>query len=150
MKAAMPVIVLALLSGCATSPPVSAVRPDPTKEPWYDQTVQELAAMVREAEADFAQGKRDDAAALIVKAEPLVGRLLAVSQPTVAAAEAASDLDDLYGRMLLTNRHYGEARLFFQKNLSRWKHWQPQTPETARRFEQATAAIAECDRHIVE
>jgi hypothetical protein len=62
--------------------------------------------------------------------------------------EEASDLDDLYGRMLLANRHYGGARLLFQKNLARWKHWQPQTPETARRLKQAESAIAECDRHL--
>jgi hypothetical protein len=66
------------------------------------------------------------------------------------AAIAASDQDDLYGRMLLSNRHYGWARLLFQKILSRWKHWQPQTPETARLLKQAESAIAECDRHILE
>jgi hypothetical protein len=140
---------LAFLAGCA-APSVEPPPPDATKEPAYEQTVHLLASMNREAEADFAQGKKDAAAELIVKGEPMVGRLLAVPQPTVAAAEAASDLDDLYGRMLLSNRHYGDARLLFQKNLSRWKHWQPQTPETARRLQQAVAAIAECDRHIVE
>jgi hypothetical protein len=148
MKTALALCV-ALLAGCAT-PPVQPPAPDATKTPEYDQTVQLVASMNREAETDFAQGKKDAAAALIVKGEPLVKRLLAVPQPTVAAAEAASDLDDLYGRMLLSNRHYGDARLLFQKNLSRWKHWQPQTPETGRRFEQAAAAIAECDRRIVE
>jgi len=140
---------VALLTSCATAP-VESSKPDPTKEPWYAQTVQQLAAMNREAEDDFAKGRKDEAAKLIVDGEPLVSRLLDVPQPTVAAAEAASDLDDLYGRMLLSNRHYGEARLLFQKNLSRWKHWQPQTPETARRLQQAASAIAECDRHIVE
>ena len=79
-----------------------------------------------------------------------MARLLAVPNPTLEAAVAASDLDDLYGRMLLSNRHYGWARLQFQKNLSRWKHWQPQTPETARLRQQAESAIAECDRHILE
>ena len=76
--------------------------------------------------------------------------MLAVPNPTFEAAVAASDLDDLYGRMLLSNRHYGWARLQFQKNLSRWKHWQPQTPDTARLMKQAESGIAECDRHILE
>jgi hypothetical protein len=143
------VLAVAILTGCASAP-ANLPKPDPTREAWYDQTVQQLTAMTREAEADFAAGKRDDAAALIVKGEPLVSRVLAVPQPTVAAAEAASDLDQLYGQMLLSNRHYGDARLFFQKNLARWKYWQPQTPETARRLQQAVAAIAECDRHIAE
>jgi hypothetical protein len=79
-----------------------------------------------------------------------MARLLSVPRPTLEAAEAASDLDQLYGRMLLSNRHYGWARLMFQKNLARWKHWQPQTPETSRRFQQAVSAIAECDKHILE
>ncbi|MDD1679966.1 MAG: hypothetical protein LUO93_12380, partial [Methanomicrobiales archaeon] len=117
---------------------------------WYAQTVQQLAAMNREAEDDFAKGRKDEAAKLIVDGEPLVSRLLAVPQPTIAAAEAASDRLDLYGRMLLSNRHYGDARLLFQQNLSRWRHWQPQTPETTRRMQQAQSAIAACDRHIIE
>jgi hypothetical protein len=75
-------------------------------------------------------------------------RLLDVRQPTLGAAEAASDLDDLYGRMLLSNRHYEWAEFLFQKNRSRWKNWNPQTPETARRQKQAEAGIEECDRHI--
>ena len=77
-----------------------------------------------------------------------MSRLLSVPRPTLEATEAASDLDDLYGRMLLANRHYGWARLQFQKNLARWRHWQPETSETVRRLEKAKAAIAECDRHL--
>lgn len=106
--------------------------------------------MNREADSAFAARESDQAAALIEKGQPLVARLLAVPNPTFGAAVAASDLDDLYGRMLLSNRHYGWARLQFQKNLSRWKHWQPQTPDTVRLMKQAESAIAECDRHILE
>ena len=106
--------------------------------------------MNREAESLFRSGKRDQAAATIQKAEPLMNRLVSVPRPTLAATEAASDLDQLYGRMLLSNRHYGWARLQFQKNLARWKYWRPQTPETARRFKQAQDAIAECDRHLLK
>jgi len=62
----------------------------------------------------------------------------------------ASDLDDLYGQMLLSNRNYGWARLFFQKNLARWKNWKPQTPDTAARLKQAQDAIAECDRRMLD
>ena len=146
MKAAL--VALLLVTGCAPAP--EATKPDPTKAPDYQQTTQRLAAMMREAEADFKAGQKDEAAKLIVDGQPLLKRLLDVSQPPVAAAEAASDLDDLYARMLLSNRHYGDARLLFQQNVSRWRHWQPQTPETARRMRQAIAAIAECDRHILE
>jgi hypothetical protein len=138
------ILFAALLAGCSgsTSPH------DVTRELWYQQTVAQVAQMNREAENFFKGGKPDQAAATIEKAEPLVRRLLGISHPSVEAAQAASDLDDLYGRMLLSNRHYGWARLQFQKNLSRWKHWTPQTPDTERRVKLALAEIAECDRHI--
>jgi hypothetical protein len=110
--------------------------------------VEQLAAMNREAEDAYRRGDSERAAALTEKGEPLMKRLLSVERPTLGAAEAASALDDLYGRMLLGNRHYGWARLQFQKNLARWKHWTPQTPDTARRLKQAESAIAECDRHL--
>jgi hypothetical protein len=109
-----------------------------------------LTALNREAEGAFASGKPDQAAALIEKGQPLMARVLTVAQPTLQATIAASDLDQLYGRMLLSNRHYGWARLLFQKNLARWKHWQPRTADADRRLQQAEDAIAECDRHIVE
>jgi hypothetical protein len=141
------VLALAFLASCEQAP---APPRDATKEPWYRDALEQLTAMNREADSAFAAGKSDQAAALIEKGQPLVARLLAVPNPTFEAAVAASDLDDLYGRMLLSNRHYGWARLLFQKNLSRWKHWQPQTPETSRLLRQAESAIAECDRHIVE
>jgi hypothetical protein len=140
---------LSLLAACA-SPPGETAKADPTKEAGYEQTLQRLIALNHEAKNNFSSGKKEEAGKLVVDGEALASRLLAVPEPTVAAAEAASDVDDLYGRMLLSNRHYGDARLLFQKNLSRWRHWQPPTAETARRLQQAVAAIAECDRHIVE
>ena len=140
--------LVALLTGCAAQKP--ALPADPTKEPWYGETVGQLVQLNREAENDFQSGKRDEAGALVEKGQPLMNRLLDVSHPTLEAAEAASDLDDLYGRMLLTNHHYGWARLFFQKNLARWKHWQPQTDETERRRKLADSRIAEVDKHLVD
>jgi hypothetical protein len=141
------ILAAAFLASCQQVP---APPRDATKEPWYHGTVEQLTAMNREADSAFAAGNSDQAAKLIEKGQPLVARLLAVPNPSLEAAVTASDLDDLYGRMLLSNRHYGWARLLFQKNLSRWKHWQPQTPETARLLKQAESAIAECDRHILE
>ena len=141
------ILAAAFLASCEQTP---APPRDATKEPWYRDTVEQLKAMNRDADNAFSAGKSDQAAALIQKGQPLAARLLDVPNPTFEAAVAASDLDDLYGRMLLSNRHYGWARLLFQKNLARWKHWQPQTPETARLLKQAESAIAECDRHILE
>lgn len=123
---------------------------DPVQEAWYRQATDQLAAADRQAEAYFKAGKADDASAVIQKSEPLAKKLLAVPKPTLEATEAAADLDDLYGRMLLSNRHYGWARLLFQKNLNRWKHWEPQTEETARRYKLAVSQIVECDKHIDE
>jgi hypothetical protein len=144
-------LVCMMLAGCAPSPaPVAPAQRDPTTERWYGQTVDELAAMNRQANEFFEKGKADEAAALIEKGEPLSGRLLSVREPTLAATEAASDLDQLYGEMLFSNKNYGWARLLFQKNTARWKHWMPQTAETARRLKQAESAIAECDRRISE
>jgi hypothetical protein len=104
--------------------------------------------MNRQAEARLREGKSDPAAALITQGQPLSLRLLAAPHPTLAAVEAASDLDQLYATMLLGNKNYGWARLAFQKNVSRWKYWKPQTPDTARRLKSAQDGIAECDRRL--
>ncbi len=142
------IMAAAVLSGCGSSGPAGSSGRDATSGPLYTHAVEQLAALNREAESDFANGKSDDAAALIEKGKPLETKLLSVSHPTLAAVEALSDRDQLYGRMLFSNRHYGWARLMFQKNLARWKYWKPQTADTERRFKDAQAAIDECDRHI--
>ena len=141
------ILAATLLAACEPAP---QPRRDAVQEPWYHQTTEQLTEMNREAVNFFETGKSDQAAELIEQGQPLMKRLLSVPRPTLEATEAASDLDELYGRMLLSNRHYGWARLLFQKNLARWKHWQPPTAETARRLQQAESAIAECDRHILE
>ncbi|MDQ6676587.1 MAG: hypothetical protein M3Z09_04750 [Acidobacteriota bacterium] len=140
---------MVFLAGCSSAPaPANSPKSDPTTEAWYGRSVNQLTALNREAESAFQSGKPDRAAALIQQGEPIRDRILSTPRTTIAAAEAASDLDDLYGRMLLANRHYGWARLLFQKNLARWKHWAPNTPESTRRFRQAESAIAECDRRL--
>lgn len=140
-----------LLAACGPSQaPVEKAQNDPTAEAWYGQTLSELVAIDRQAGEFFGKGKGDEAAALIEKGEPLSQRLLSVPKPTLAATEAASDLDQLYGQMLLSNHNYGWARLLFQRNLARWKTWKPPTPETSRRLKLAESQIAECDRHILQ
>jgi hypothetical protein len=140
-----------LLSGCAPAPapaPAPLPPPDPAAEAWYGPLTGQLAEMNRQAGALLHDGKNDQAAALITQGQPLANRLLTAPHPTLAAMEAASDLDHLYAGMLLGNKNYGWARLAFQKNVSRWKHWTPQTPETARRLKLAQDGIAECDRRM--
>jgi hypothetical protein len=140
-----------LLAACGETPKkVEAPPRDPTLDSSYGDAVAELAAAGREAKALIAAGKNDAAAAVITHGQPLIATVLAAPHPTLAAMEAASDLDELYGQMLLANKNYGWARMLFQKNRSRWMHWTPQTDETARRRQQADAAIAECDRAIAK
>ena len=142
-------LAVAILSACGPGPPPSTQAPkDETKEPWYAETVDKLAAQNREAAQLWKNGKADDAAALVQSGETQASRLLAVPRPTLAAMQDASDLDDLYGRMLFSNRNYGWARLFFQKNAARWKNWRPQTADTAARLKEALNGIDECDSKI--
>lgn len=148
MRSLLPIFAI-LLAACAPAPaPVPKPPPDPAAEDWYAPATAQLAAMNREAETLLRDGKSDRAAAVISKGQPLSSRLLAAPRPTLAAMEAASDLDQLYAGMLLGNRNYGWARLAFQKNVSRWKNWKPRTPESARRLNLAHDGIAECDRRM--
>jgi hypothetical protein len=143
------VIAALLLTGCGPdSPP--APQADVTTQAWYKDAVAQLAANAHAANEAFANHKADDAAALIEKGTPLETQVLGVPRPTLAAMEAASDLDDLYGRMLLSNQHYEWAMFLFQKCSARWKYWQPQSEETARRMKLADGEIAECNRRMTQ
>ena len=138
-----------LLAACAPAPPPPPKAPvDPVTEDWYAPATAQLAAMNREAEGLLKEGKSDRAAAVIVKGQEVESRLLAAPRPTLGAMEAASDLEQMYAGMLMDNKNYGWARLAFQKNVSRWKNWRPETEETARRRKLAQDGIAECDRRM--
>ena len=140
-----------LVGSCSpTQRAVEPAKPDPAQQPEYLAAVEQLAMLNREAEGLFQKSKREEAGALITKAQPLSAQVLSVPRPTLAGMEAASDHDDLYGRLLLTNKHYGWARLFFQKNLARWTNWKPQTQDTERRRKLAEDRIAECDRQLTK
>jgi hypothetical protein len=149
LLALLAILCSAFFTGCSSAPPPGSSR-DAAEPSWYAGVVDQLNQLNRDANSSFNEGKPDQAAELITKAQPLVSRLLNVPHPSLAAAEGASDLDDLYGRMLLSNRHYAWAITLFEKNRARWKNWSPQTPETARRLKQAETEIAECDRHMAE
>jgi hypothetical protein len=142
--------VLLLISVGCGSAPVPPPDQDATLPSWYARTVDQLTELNRRAEHAFETGKSDDAAAIIKEAQSLAARVLSVRRPTLEGAEAAADLDDLYGRMLLANRHYADAQLFFQKNRSRWKNWRPQTSDTERRLKLAESAIQECEKHLAD
>jgi hypothetical protein len=145
-------VALAMLCvSCAPAPPPAAAPAvDPTTESWYGEATTQLASAAKEARSLMDAGKFDAAGAAITNAQPLLNRVLAAPHPTLAAMEAASDLDDLYARMLLRNGQYGWARSFFQKNAARWKSWKPETPETIRRRQEAVAGLAETDRRMAQ
>ena len=148
MIARLATVALLLLAGCATSGPVEKKKPDPTRETAYGDAVEQLTAINLKAADLWKRGKSDEAAAAITSGQPVQARLLAAPQPTLAAMEAASDLDELYARMLQSNGHEGWARMLFQKNVVRWKAWRPQTAATERRLREAQQAVAECDRRL--
>ena len=152
MNRAFPMLLFAaaVLAGCGPSAPATAQAPkvDPTTEGWYAQSTERLTNMDRAAEKLFEAGRSGEAAAIVTSAQSLQTRLLAAPRPTLAAMEAIADLDRIYGRMLVSNGYFGSARLLFQKNVTRWKTWKPQTSETERRLQDANSDIAECDRHM--
>lgn len=142
-------VVALLLAGCQSQPPApvkTGAASDPTQEDWYQEETAQLAEMARQANRWFEQGKQDEAAALVMKGQPMIQKLLAVPRPTLAATEAATDIDDLYARMLFSNKNYGWARMMYQKNFSRWRHWKPETPESIARRERARAGLIACDK----
>src|SRR5580693_4658427 len=143
------VIAAILMAGCDSSPAPSP-QPDATPDAAYNRSAEQLAGLARAANEAFRNHKPDDAAALIEQGEPISEQLLSALHPTLAATEAASDLDDLYGRMLLSNRHYVWAQSMFQKNFARWKYWKPQTPDTARRMKEAAAEVDACERQMTK
>jgi hypothetical protein len=139
----------AVLAGCGpAATPAEQAKTDPAAEPWYAETAERLTKMDRAAEQLLQTGRLQEAAAIVTSGQSLQNRLLTAPRPTLAAMEAVADLDQLYGRMLISNGYYGSARLLFQKNVTRWKTWKSPTPETAQRLKQAQSAIAECDRHM--
>jgi hypothetical protein len=150
MNRAFPMLLFAAaaLAGCGPSMPAQAPKADPTTEAWYSESTERLTKIDRAAEQLFQTGHSQEAAAIVTSGISLQTRLLAAPRPTLAAMEAVADLDRIYGRMLVSNGYFGSARLLFQKNVTRWKTWKPQTPDTERRFKEANSDVAECDRHM--
>lgn len=146
LRAAVLLFAICLV-GCAPAPvSTKPPPPDPTKEAWYSEATSQLVAFNRELEESLKKRRMKLAADLITKAQPVANRLLSIPKPSLAATEAVSGFDHLYGRLLLANRQYGFARFQFQRNVARWKNWTPQTGESQRRLKLAESAIAECDR----
>ena len=142
-------IAAALLVDCGPSaPPAKTASADPTTESWYADGTKRLTDLDRAAAQLFQAGRTQEAEAIVTSAQALQTKLLAAPRPTFEAMEAIADFDRIYGKMLISNGYFGEARMLFMKNVTRWKTWKPQTPETERRLKEAAADIAECDKHM--
>ncbi|HEX3748890.1 MAG TPA: hypothetical protein VHW09_33430 [Bryobacteraceae bacterium] len=144
-----PLLAATLLAGCGA--PLRQSQPsttDTTSSPAYSEATQHLAGLDRAAAQYFQAGNAQEAEAIVSSALPVQTRLLAAPRPTLEAMEAVADLDRVYGKILISNGYIADARMLFQKNVTRWKTWKPQTDETARRLKEATADIAECDKHM--
>ena len=142
--------VLAFLQIVACAPPPeraeSTLRRDLSADQGYLDTIQRLSALNRKAAASLESGARDQAAALVKQGLPLSAELLQVNRPTLGAMEAVSDLDHLYGKLLLSKGYPVWARQMFVTNAVRWRQWKPESEDTLRRRREAEKAIAECDR----
>ena len=149
MNHALPWLTVAalLLGGCAPAP-VAAPKVDPATEGWYAEAVDRLTKIDRVTEQLFQNGRTQEAAALVTSGQSLQNRLLTAPRPGLEAMEAIADLDQVYGKLLVSNGYFGEARLLFQKNVTRWKTWKQKTPETESRLKMANEAMTECDRHM--
>lgn len=133
-----------------TKSSISNPATDPTRLPDYLATIEQLTTLNAAASGHMLAGRRQEAAALVTEGQPLAKELLSVSRPNLAAMEAVSDLDQIYGDLLLANRHTLYARQLFQRNVARWKHWKPQTEDTLRRLREAEDSIARCDLQRAE
>jgi hypothetical protein len=147
-RSSLAVFAAVLLTACGPAEAPKPQRPDATKEAWYAPATAQLAQLNQQASAALQAGKTDDASAIVQHAEGLAQRLISVPSPTYEATAAVSDRDELYGRMLMKNKHYGWARMEFQKNVARWRNWRPETEDSKRRREAAEALVAACDREL--
>jgi len=147
---ALLILLLGLLTACSQGPAEAPIKANPVEGAWYGEVLGQVKDLRAKAAKLVQEGKKDEAAAALKSAGPLVQRLLTVPSPTLEAALAASDIDQLYAQMLAGNRHYGWARMVFQKDAARWRNWTPQTEESLRRRKIAEAGMAECDRAIAK
>lgn len=139
-----------LASSCSTTAPR---RPEPAA-PKIDRTRQhaqlsELEGANRTAWDLFRQGQRTAAGDIVGRTDALSINLIGGDpSPSLAIMRAVSDHDELYGRLLMANHHWGHARHIIAKIENRWRLWQPQDDETRQRRAAAVALMRECDRHL--
>ncbi|BDC52662.1 hypothetical protein F183_A49770 [Bryobacterales bacterium F-183] len=97
----------------------------------------------------FDAGNLEAAGACVQRAKPIVAVLLQLPEPSLYAMHLAAEYDNLYGDMLFKNRHWGNAREFFQNNVMRFRSWDPPNEYTKGRLEEARRKVAECEKRML-
>lgn len=139
-------LAVSLWVSCAAPNKQAPPAADPLQSPEYRATLEQVQTLNQRAQEHWQKGERDPAAQLLKQAQPLVQRLLESRRPPLAAFEAASDFDQLYANMLMSNRHFPWARQMFMTDVVRWRNWKPETEDTVRRRKVAEAGVAACDK----
>lgn len=143
------VLALVVLAGCES-------RPDPKQQagPQIDRSAQraklaELEGANRQAWEHFRKHERTAAGDIVGRTDALSNNLIGGDPaPSIEIMRAVSDHDELYGRLLMANRHWGHARHIIAKIENRWRLWQPQDDESRKRRQAAIELMRECDRNL--
>lgn len=159
------------VSGDEKGAAVAKLWTDPAQFPTPQGTAQELyaAAMATQLSVDspysvranmlnqlnragrlfFEAGNMEAAGACVQRAKPIVALLLQLPEPALYTLHLAADYDNLYGDMLFRNRHWGNAREFFQNNVMRFRNWNPPNDYTKQRLDEARRKVAECEKKML-
>lgn len=108
-----------------------------------------IAKLTRAGRLFFTAGDRESAGTCVTRAQPLVAAILKVSRPSLYAYHLAADHDELYGDMLAGNRHWGDARALYQNNVMRFRDWNPSSPYTKQRLEEARKKVDFCEKKMM-
>lgn len=158
-------------SGDAKGAAVAKLWTDPAQFPAPQGSAQELyaAAMATQLSVDspysvranmlnqlnragrlfFEAGNLEAAGACVQRAKPIVAVLLQLPEPSLYTMHLAAEYDNLYGDMLFRNRHWGNAREFFQNNVMRFRNWNPPNDYTKQRLDEARRKVAECEKKML-
>jgi hypothetical protein len=108
-----------------------------------------IARLNRAGRLFLDAGDRKSAGECVTRAVPQVMQILKAVRPSLYAFHLAADHDDLYGDMLAGNRHWGDARDMYQKNVIRFKNWDPPSEYSRKRLQQAQAKVAACEKKMM-
>lgn len=141
---------LALLASCGGDrPPAKPAAPALDRVRQRAQLA-ELESANRAAWDHYRQGNRTAAGDIVGRTDALsIGLMGGDPRPSIEIMRAVSDHDELYGRLLMANRHWGHARHILAKIENRWRLWQPQDDESRKRRADALVLMRECEQRMM-